>query len=554
MAENDKNLIWWIVIVFVIITIIGIIIFVLVDQFDRSTQQTQLQETVGGTCQTDNNCLPGLSCLNSVCTTPASSTGNLGDNCQSDSDCLSSLTCQNSICKAKIGTACTMLDDCVMGATACTKTTKLCSNQPLPGTGGSCINLPCQSGLTCQNNICRAPHGGSCLDDNGCLEESSGCSNGICISQGGLLNDICRLPDLPCSENLVCDLSRRDTLSSVQGGSICKLADGMNCGQDGDCKTGSSCRTDRYGNIHSKVCLPETSLFDYCNSHQECGSGLCGDSKLMSDIDGQLRPVHRFPNTLIDVIQEGDNILMLLGDGNIMREVHSPDGSEKLEMIKNSRRIEKFAVLGSYLSGRRILSGLSQGRLYQLDLDASTKNSWKWKLASWAPSGITHISHSHDGNYLWIQFHIKFHPENNQLTTISSDNLTQYGRLYRFIEMRKSPVLVKQSLLSGGIIRTYGRNDVCYLDINQITHQATRYPKGDLIRDCHLGMLMPDGSVYKVGSQNRVEVRDVRLIRGVPHLITHRQCVPMADFSSYSAPAIPPVSNHSSLFSSRVRY
>ena len=355
---------------------------------------------------------------------------------------------------------------------------------------------------------------------------------------------------------MACDLS---------SGNICKHVDGVNCVQDGDCKTGSSCRTDRYGNIRNKVCLPNTSLFNSCNSNQECGSGLCGDSGLMSDINGQLQSVHRFPNTLIDVIQEGDNILMLLGDGNVMREVHSSDRSRRLEMIKNDRKLEKFASLGS---NNMMLCGLSRGRLYQLDLETSSRNSWKWKLADWAPSGITHISHSYDGNYLWIQFSVKFLPPTLQvsnnipirdappsvrgglisvnipgLETISSgEQPTQYGHLYRFIGTEEFPALIKRSLLSKGITRTYGRNDVCYLEINQINHQATRYPKGDLITDCHLGLLMPDGRVYKIGTKNSTEIRDIRLIKGIPYLITHRQCVPMGNFDSYSAPAIIPVS------------
>nr|QBK91136.1 MAG: uncharacterized protein LCPAC202_01100 [Pithovirus LCPAC202] len=417
------------------------------------------------------------------------SVGIIGDTCQSDNNCSSSLICQNTICKAKIGSSCNMLQDCVSSATACTKMTKICSAQPLPGSGEMCSNLPCQAGLSCQDNICKSQTGGSSQDNDGFLIDTGG-SLSANISSGEPLNNISSLPD-----------------------------------------------------------PPNTSLFDYCTNNQECISGLCGDSKLISEVSpGRIELVHRFPHSLMDVIQEGDNTLMLLGDGNIMREIYSHNGSGRLEMIKSDRIIEQFASMGSNISNNIILCGLSQGRLYQVNGETSTANSWKWKLSDWAPSGITHISHSYDGNYLWIQS-----PISSSLILQTSNNipsrrnvpfrkkLTQCGNLYRFIGMEESPVLVKQILLPWRIIRIYGRNDVCYLEINQITHRAIRYPKGDTIRNCHLGLLMPNGKVYKIGEGNNLKIRNIRLIREIPHLITHRQCASTFDNSIYDGPAIPPI-------------
>ena len=473
MADKSQNLIFWVIVISIIILIIGIILFVIVDHFDRSATPSQLQRTVGGACQTDKNCLPGLSCLNFICMAPSTSTGNIGDNCKSNNNCLSSLTCQNSVCKAKIGAPCNLLSDCVSSATACDTVSHTCTNLPL--------------------SLMVAPL-------NPSVSASAPVGSGVTLNNLPNISNISNISNL---SNLSLSGYHRRAMARSRNPSV----------------SGS-----------------------YCLSNSECSSGLCSDSKLIADVNGGFKSVHRFSRSLMDVIQEGDNTLMLLGDGNIMREVYSSNGSRRLEMIKGDHKIEQFASLGSNVSNNVILCGLSQGRLYQMDTNTSTQNSWKWELSSWAPSGITHISHSHDGNYLWIQFPIKF--SSPRLLTSYSKKPTQYGHLYRFIGTSESPVLVKQSLLPWGIVRIYGRNDVCYLEVNQITRRAIRYPKGDTIRDFHLGLLMPNGEVYKIGTKNNLEIRNVKLIRGVPHLITHRQCASTLNDSPYTNLAISPISEN----------
>jgi hypothetical protein len=589
-ATDDRStVIWWVIIIFIIIIVIGIIIFVVIDQFDRSSQPSQLQQPVDGTCLNTSDCLPGLTCLNSICSVPAVAKGRIGDacqtvtdcttgldcgfrtdleipnqsticlatinpppirdigsNCLTDGDCFSNLTCQNSVCKAKIDSACTKLEDCVSHATVCLRTTNTCSAQPLPNSGDSCSNLPCSTNLICQGNICRSQIGGICLDDSGCTIDSGGCRNGLCVPAGtGGLNQSCSLPDNPCSDSLICD---------QRSGNLCKISDGVNCSQDGDCRIGSTCRIDhkygnRYGNT-GRVCLPTHQLFEYCTTNTECQSGVCGDSRLMAQIDNQLQPVHRIQNQLADVICDENNLLMLLGDGNIMKEIRSLNGkSHRLEMIKNNLTLEKLVSIGG--SRQCVIYGLSRGRLHKLNRYASSPNSWIWELVDWAPSHITHLNCSHDGNYLWLQTPIR-HPSPtlpSGLETPSVNDHKQYGYLYRFLGTEEELALVKQSMLAEGVNRIYGRNEICYLEVDTINHRAIRCPKGDMIEDYHVGILMSDGSVYKVGSERRNEIRDAKLIRGIPHLITHRQCLSTVEFStnfsssSYSALAISPVSN-----------
>lgn len=566
-----------IILVIIIMIIIGIIIWVIISANDNKGSSPD--------------------------TTP--NKGNLDDICNTDSDCKTAYTCQGGFCKARIGSTCLNVNDCINTATACTKDTHVCTTTSLPGEGQSCNSLPCVSGFTCTDGTCTSVNTPTSMTIAG-------------------LNQSCSLPDVPCQSNLTCDQN---------SGSVCKIPSGNSCQNEGDCINGDRCgfQFDADGEeIGRKMCIPLIKNYKHCVVDSQCTSGRCGASSLLAFIpddvralevdildtylnDGRLVPVQRFPDrSLLDVISEGRNLLMLLEDGTIIREVNNPRGSNFLETIHSNRTLQRLTSLGGITTGgpeTANIYGLSDNILYELDRERSRSNDWIWRQVEWAPVQITHLSRSHDGNFLWIQYRLlagaehprthrkrrrrKYHKYRNRYhghhyypyecrndnsdsddessdsddssDSNSSDSHSQsssnyhynryddhqrnivaaarsaihcnidqssdrspiqWGALYQYTGPSSTPDLVQRTIVANNIQRSYGLNNLAYLEIDLENRQATRYPLGDVIPNFYVGILLSDGSIFKLGIEFIERVRAAVYARGLAHVITFRLCRP----------------------------
>ena len=54
------------------------------------------------------------------------------------------------------------------------------SPQNIPLNGKCDEATRCQSGLICDNGVCKVPIGGACSTDNDCVSRAAGCQAGIC--------------------------------------------------------------------------------------------------------------------------------------------------------------------------------------------------------------------------------------------------------------------------------------------------------------------------------------------------------------------------------------
>ena len=540
--------------------------------------------------------------------------GNVGDNCNNDDDCKNSNACQLGVCRAKIGSLCFKVNECVNEATACTKDTHVCTAHSLPSEGQSCKSLPCINGLNCIAEICTPS------------------SNSLPVSGPAALNQSCHLPDRPCQNGLICDSS---------SGNICKIATGDNCNSNDDCVSGDRCgfQFDADGEeIGSKVCTTLIPNYKHCVVDRQCESGRCGASSLLAYIpddvralelklldsylqDGRLVPIQRFiDQSLLDVISEGRNLIMLLEDGTILREVNNSRGGNFLETINTNRVMQRLISLGGVSTGGPAtvnIYGLSDNYLYELDRNRSSSNNWIWRQVEWAPVDINHISRSHDGNFLWLQYRLlgnsgyhqynydhnssflssstdrysqnnhhyyghHYYPYSNDNDTYSyeydsdeydsdgydndgdydSDSSVrtnygefnsgvnssvtdalrsassckidlskrktpiQFGALYQYDGLNRIPRLVQRTIVPDNIQRLYGLNNLNYLEVDLENRQAIRYPLGDTIANFYVGVLLSDGSVFKLGVEFIERVRTAIYARGLAHIITFRLCRP----------------------------
>ena len=447
--------------------------------------------------------------------------GNHGSICSSTNQCKSHLVCQSSVCLVPIGGSCNSLTECVSNAADCQN--GLCSVNNKSILNQDCnITEDCHNGFECENNLCKSKAGSLCKTSSDCTTPNSGCQDGVCIAPPSKLNESCTSDssEKPCQDGLTCD---------SESGNICKVINQGSCRTNNECSSDLTCR--------DSVCRIVSPDDQICISNSDCNSNSCGSSQLLSqDRRGQLHLIHEFKDAaILDVISEGDNLLILLDDGNILREVGSNNHSG-LEMIKNNININRLASLGGLgtgEAGQLILYGLSNYILYELDPNQSTSNDWIWIPVRWAPKIVTHISHSQDGNFLWIQFPIHISPpkmpqsaQNMYSKPRLSGNKTvsQQGTLYQFQGSDIPPLLIQRTVLSKNTLRNLGLDNIRYMEVDTQAKQATRFPKGDLIDDFHVGIILRDASIFKIGGDQEFQVREVRLIDDIPHIITHRNC------------------------------
>jgi len=194
------------------------------------------------------NCLTGLVCSGGTPTTLGICLANTGGTCRETPDCVPSNTCISGVCVAQTAGG---------------------LNQPCRPTsiGGilDATSTPCDTGLVCVNNICKAQNGSPCENNPDCV--SLNCNQGICdASPTTALGNACG-GDTECPSNLVCSGGYCQYPQYLTGmdGSFCQPLGitGPNCSGNNLCR--------------NNVCIPTNSQFNgACDANHPCvGATVC---------------------------------------------------------------------------------------------------------------------------------------------------------------------------------------------------------------------------------------------------------------------------------------
>ena len=422
---------------------------------------------------------------------------NIGQTCNTNNDCQNNLLCDpnTKTCKIPQGTSCETTSQCLEGQVC--STTCQPSSATQGGLGQSCIQGICNTGLICKNNICNLPIlGEQC--SIGCAPGNGDCIVDVCTKLVGFNGE--------CSENVICfpgeNLFCTPTLDN--GVNRCKLRDGGPCNSDSDCASGNCSNNTCVSTANNLLVnnLVSNNLIP-CSNNSDCPQGFCQNSAIFGiNNDGSVFATNMSTNVkIIDVIAEGpNNTIVLLVDGNIIRYMN---GSS--EVIKNNIKLQQLAFLGRIEDNTLQVYGLSNGTVYQLDVENSTPTNWQWTVAEFAPPNVTHISNSHDGQTLWIQ------------ATVGNQ---QIGRLYRI--STGDPQLVIETVLSADTKRVYGPNGDTFIDVS--LSRVVIQPQNIVVADYHKGVILVDGRTIRISKNLSTTVTEVKVVNGNHFVIVGRVC------------------------------
>lgn len=183
-------------------------------------------------------CVTGFTCEGGVCV------GEAGALCAGDKPCATAFACESDRCAAGPSAKCAGVEEipCQSGLVCEDSTCHV-------AVGGACgaVERPCAEGLVCEGEACRADAGGACL-------RSEDCTSGFACHAGSCLG----VPGSACSAEAPC----------APGGECaegkCVGAIGGACARTRDCGAGLVCE--------SGVCLGEVG--SECGESAECADGL----------------------------------------------------------------------------------------------------------------------------------------------------------------------------------------------------------------------------------------------------------------------------------------
>lgn len=448
--------------------------------------------------------------------------GTLNSVCNESNNCDEGLDCSDGYCKATIGNNCGNLSDCTAEATVCVN--NICSNNGLGGPGDS---PPCENGLFIRNGICVSHVGGICRNNTQCVVGSR-CMDGICINYLGGIGEMA-----PCQDGL-----------EISDG-ICKIPDGECCAQSYQCASGSICDITPSGNVtETGICTAVPKTGEICTPMENvCGAGdVCNRSEVINTFGDNLYP--EITESIIDLTQIvsnyrdqdeilgemsksysydhrhprdlGEVILLLQGGGFIL------SNKGRLKFVQSDIAMKKIISVRGNVYG--ISSGIAiassdievpeEGILYRLKDEYRCSLKWRWEIQEWAPTNIIHLSVTNNQKYLWVQ-HM---PVLNQSTS--------KGYLYG-VEINEgaiSLVLEQKSDMRDYAIRNYGNNMESYIQFSPKTGNATLYPRKLVLNDVFYGSLLLDGSLFKIGKDEKTKLKLTKMINSVGVYITNRLC------------------------------
>lgn len=382
----------------------------------------------------------------------------------------------------------------------------------IPNVGDRCeLDSYCRGGTKCDtlSKTCRFPVGAVCIRDEDC---GSGvkCVNGRCkrlIPRISVVNVLDRLfPETEQDEQETED----DTTSASPAVSVTTseieyyedidpsepsiepvgeptVEEVVDCRDtfypplydtpDFDDDGSSGYCTSGFSDTFPSTFLTGTNTMTYGCRYSEMKGVELSDGNVVSSDDGKV----------IDVIGYSNSTIYLLHGGFIVRNV---DGkSFNIRTNKEATAIEKH--------GGKIY-GVCDQSLYVLDSRTFEKLDWKWIPCEWSPVGITEINSSYDGKTLWI---------------------VANGKGYRY----DKDLNLKESLLTNGIVRRYGRDEHQYLDIDRERMVARYVNKTNEVKNydnIYDAAIAHDSTIHFVSAEDSERYLRVKIIKHRPMYIS----------------------------------
>ena len=409
--------------------------------------------------------------------------------CQLDDQCNTGLTCSGGRCKVQIGGTCSNINECVIGATACKNGT--CISTSLGDIGDNCTNDDdCESTLACQNMVCKSKLGNSCENLSDCVKEANVCLNNICAEKEGGLNDPC-----PCAEGLECH------------NDICKVPAGNACNIDNDCPLGHICSKNKLDPC--RVCMVGPTLGQPCTDLGHCSLGLsCGKSQVLERVNGDDQQRYEFKDLgIVDMFKFCGFFHLLMSNGTII-----VDKGNMISTIQNDTKMCRIVNFDGFLLG--IDTDKQKLHVMQLDKKRKSKFKWKWVPVSWFNETLIHMDTTNDTKILWLQSPLKSGDTQGWFVTPHGP-----GKCF------EDTIPMKEKILSQGVIRTHGRNDLTYVETDTNSKEATIFPSMFVRKNTEKADLKDSGELVHITTDEKnIGYKEVRVFDERHFIITHRIC------------------------------
>ncbi len=415
----------------------------------------------------------------------------LNSPCQLDDQCNTGLTCSGGRCKVQIGGTCTNISECVIGATACKN--NVCISTSLGGIGNNCTtDADCESSLACQNMVCKSKLGETCETVSDCVMEANVCLNNMCAEKEGGLNDPC-----PCAEGLECH------------NDICKVPVGNACNIDNDCPLGHICSKNKLDPC--KVCMVGPTLGQPCTDLGHCSLGLsCGKSQVLERVGQEDKLRYEFENLgIVDMFKFCGFFHLLMSNGTIL-----VDKGDMISTIQNDTLLCRIVNFDGFLLG--LDAHKQKLHVMQLSKKGGRKNKfrWKWVPVSWFKDTVVHMDTTNDTKLLWLQSPLESGDTQGWLVTPHGP-----GKCF------EDTIPMKEKILSQGVVRTHGRNDLTFIETDTNLKKATIFPSTQEIEGTEKADLKDSGSLVHITTDERnIGYKEVRVFDERHFIITHRLC------------------------------
>ena len=237
-----------------------------------------------------------------------------------------------------------------------------------------------------------------------------------------------------------------------------------------------------------------------CLSNANCQEGFMCARATLVDAEG-IPLVENLPANVIDAAQYGQSILILLSDFRIGILASKNGAMFNCLIIKeNQRSIQRIFFFGG------IIYGISNGLLYRVTCDSIDTDEWLWEAVSWAPVNVIDIGGTTNGHFLWLQ-------------TSSEGILYQgYGNV---------PTEYSRVQFPSDRHRVYGYDNQWYLNIDSANAIARLFPDNTLISNIVDGVILSDGKVVKIRTDERCKYSTIRQFFWRVFYITVPKCIPL---------------------------
>lgn len=187
----------------------------------------------------------------------------------------------------------------------------------------------------------------------------------------------------------------------------------------------------------------------------------------------------------IDVCSYSDYTIFLLDDSSIITE----DCNNDKINITNNIKLNRIISFNGYLYGID-----NSGVMFTLPNNYFTTTEWIWNKVEWIDYKITHMSTTHDNQYLWLQNNENGYLYDGDNTLLLSLDYCNKRRMY-------------------GIDTTH------YIDIDTINHNCVVYPEEKIIDNIWDATLSYYNEVIAIHPSQKDKYKRIVVVNWVPYYL-----------------------------------